>query len=354
MSLASLSGHAVTRAVVPVPACGVPWADVELVDPVELSGQVSLALADAVIALTVVSGGPVNGRAAYRLVGGRGKWGQEISPKAYQDDGGVKVSTIARDVADLVGESIASYPSTRVGPHFARSAGPASRVMHELAPRAWHVGLDGVTRFGIRTPTQYTGTDTRTRFDPAVGVVEIATESIAALVPGVRVDGAEPATDVEYVLDDKRLTVRVYSGPRPSRRLDAFRRIYDAIDPRRPYRSVYEYRVVTQSGERLNLQPVRAASGMPDLARVPVRPGMAGMRATVALGSLVLVAFADADPSRPQVISHDAVDSPGWMPLTLDFGEAPRLGVARLTDAVQAGPFAGVITLASTRVRAGL
>jgi len=81
---------------------------------------------------------------------------------------------------------------------------------------------------------------------------------------------------------------------------------------------------------------------------------MAGLRADVQPGELVLVVFADADPSRPCVVAHDAPDSPGWMPLALELGGPGALGVARITDAVQAGAFAGVITFASARVKASI
>jgi hypothetical protein len=354
MSTASVNGHTISRLAMPVPAWGHWFADVDLVDDVTLSGAVVVKLADIEAHGTVLSGGPYNGRASYRVIGGAGGWGREVAAKSYADDAGVKLATVATDVALAVGETLADVPSTRRGPHYARAAGLASQALNELAPRAWYVGLDGLTHFGARPAVTYAGDGVRTRVDPAGLVVDVATDTIATLVPGVRVDGAPPSVDVEYLLDDKRLTARVYAGPRTSRRLDALRRIFDALDPRRPYRGVTEYRVVSQSGERLNLQPARASSGLGDLTRVPVRPGVAGCRALVALGELVLVAFADSDPSRPCVVAHGAADSPGFMPIELDFGELPRLGVARMTDPVVAGPFAGTITLGSTRIKAGL
>src|SRR5690606_20845405 len=154
------------------------------------------------------------------------------------------------------------FPATRIGPHFARVAATASAVLHTVAPRAWRVDFDGVTRHGKRAASTYTGAGARTRVAPAADVIEIATESISALVPGVSVDGSDPATDVEYVIDSKRLVARVYAGRPASRRLDAFARILAALDPRHRYRGTFEFRVVTQTGERLNLQPVRSATGL--------------------------------------------------------------------------------------------
>lgn len=354
MSLASLNSVAVTRLLAQVPDWGCWWADVNLAEAETLSGRVTLTLADKTLVGTIVSGGAANGTAAYRIIGGAGGWGRELAAKPYLNDAGLKMSNVIGDAAAAVGETVESAPATRMGSHYARTVGPASRVLHLLTPRAWRVDFDGVTRFGARTYTTYTGDAARSRVDPQGAIVELATEEIGALVPGVVVDGARPATDVEYSLDSKRLTVRVYSSPRTSRRLEALRRIFEALFPDLKYRGVFEFRVVTQTGERLNLQPVRAATGLPDLEQVPVRPGMAGQRATVTLGERVLVAFADADPSRPQVVSHEEPGGPGWMPILLELGETPTLGIARQTDAVVAGPFGGTIVGGSVRVKAGL
>lgn len=353
MTLATLAGKTVTDANVQIPAWGVWWADVTVADDTEISGAVDLQITDVTLRGTIVSGGPHAGRGYYRLAGGAAAWGREVAPQGYQDNSGVQVSTVASDAAGAVGERLGALPTSRLGPHFARSKGPASRVLHEIAPRAWYVGLDGVTQFGDRTPSTYTGDAPRVDADPSGRIITLATETLAGLLPGVQVDGAEPATDVEYVLTPKRLVARIWAGPRPSRRLDAWRRIFEALDPRRLYRGIYEFRVVSQNTERLNLQPMRVASGMCDLENVPVRPGIAGARATVLPGALVLACFADADPSRPQVISHDDADSPGFLPLLLEIGPKPTLGAARMTDPVQAGPFAGTITMASTTTKIG-
>ncbi len=64
--------------------------------------------------------------------------------------------------------------------------------------------------------------------------------------------------------------------------------------------------------------------------------------------------FIDRDPSRPCVTHHAQPDDPGWMPLTLELGGPGALGIARLGDTVQAGPYSGVITGASARIKAAL
>jgi hypothetical protein len=241
-----------------------------------------------------------------------------------------------------------------MGPHFARANDAASSVLNELVPQAWRVDFDGVTRFGKRPTTTYTGDAARTRRDLAPGIFELTTESVAGLVPGVTIDGSEPATDVEYLLEADKLVVKVWAGSSGSRFQGAFGDLLAAHLADLRYRGAYEFRIVSQSGERLNLQPVRSATGMPVLSRVPVRGGMAGIKAQHLAGSLCIVQFLDADPSRPAVTGFDAPDAPGWMPLELDLGGPSALGIARLGDKVQAGPYSGVITSASARIKAAL
>jgi len=301
---------------------GAWWVDADLVEPVALSGGVEVKCADVTAQGAIVSGGIVHGKAAYRIVGGKGGWGTSLPAKPYHNDALIKVATVLADAARECGEAVGALPTTRLGPHYARAAGPGFETLNLLAPGAWYVDFPGVTQFGARASSVYTGDGTRSRIDPAAGVVDIATDVIANLLPGVIVDGAAPATDVEYDLDPKRLTVHVYAKRGLSRRLDAWRRIILALFPEMRYRGMWEYRVTTQDGDRLNLQPVRVASGMPSLARVPIRPGMAGLRADVQLGELVLVSFADSDPSRPNVVAHDAPDAPGWLPDLVEVGSA--------------------------------
>jgi len=318
----TLAGVSSPRGRVQIPAWGAWWADVDLVEDVALSGAVALVVADVPLACTVVSGGAINGRAAYRVVGGAGGWGTTLLARGYADDAGVRVASVLADLARETGETVADASLTaRLGSHYARAAGPAYVALAELSPRAWYVDAAGVTRIGARAVTTYAGDAPRVRIDQAGQIVELAVdEGLSTLVPGVVVDESTPATDVEWSWDGASLVARVWSGPRPSRRLDAWQRIYDALDARRAYRGVYEYRVVTQTGDALNLQPVRTASGMPDLVRVPWRPGVPGVRADVTLGELVVVAFLDSDPSRPVVIAHEAPGAPGWSPTLLEVG----------------------------------
>jgi len=352
VTLATLSGEAVSRLSLQIPCRGLWWSDVDLVDESDLTGSVLLDIGGASYVGYIVSGGAFNGRSSYRVVGGFGGWGKTLPAKGYVNALGVSTATVLRDLADETGERVSTLPTTRQGPHFARVAGPAYSTLSSVVSD-WYVDSDGSTVTSARAPSTFGGEYVVTRHDKGIGAIEIAVDDADGLVPGVSIAGSPSATDVELSLTSNKLICRAYYRRTLPRRIAALDAIWRALDPRRAYRGVYEYRIVSVSGDTLNLQPARVSSGAPDLSEVPIRPGMGGIRADHKDGALVLVCFADSDPGRPQVFAHDAVGAPGWMPTTLHFGDDPTLGVARLTDEVIVGGFSGAITKASTTVKAG-
>ncbi len=350
---ATLNGEPCQHATLTIPGVGLWTAVVSLADALPLAGAVTLSLLDTDWHGFIVAGAVVDGGAKYRIVAGRGGWGKELPSRAYANDAGLLTAQLVADAATAAGEPTPIGFTGRQGPHFDRRAGPASFALNLLAPRAWRSDAAGVVHAGAwpAQPASLLGIQRR---DPQQRIVELeAVGSLAGLTPGTLTEyGA--AADVELEVSKEGSRARLYASPAAPRRARALARLMAAIDPAAPWRGVYEYRVVSQSGERLNLQPIRSRAALPDLARVPVRAGAPGVKATYLPGMAVLVSFLDGDPTRPAVTGFDAPDSPGWMPLELDLGGPLALGVARLTDAVQAGPFAGVITLASTRIKASL
>ena len=322
MSTATLSGQRATHARLTIPAYGLGWADVTVDGEITLSGSAELKIADLTCAMTIMSGGPAKGRSYYRAALGAGGWGRTIAANSYSNDAGVKTSTVLVDAATACGETLdaTTLPATRVGSSYVREAGPASQALQLLSPGAWYVGEDGITRLGKRAATTYTGHGQLGVIDLSRGTVTIAAEEIVTLLPGITVEGLEALDIVHEVAPDAGLRTTLYGAgiASTSRRLEAYRRIIDALFPALKYANMYEYRVVTQEGERLNLQPVRVSTGMPDLRRVFVRPGVAGCRADVALGSRVLVAFANGDPAAPVVLAFEDAEGGGFAPTRLD------------------------------------
>jgi hypothetical protein len=378
---ATLNGNTVTDARLFIPGWGASWHDVTINGDVTLSGAVTLVVADLTIQGTVMSGGPSGkGRSFYRIVAGAGGWGKELPAVSYANDAGVKLSKVFNDVASAAGEKInpASIPSGTVGSYFTRPADIASRVLEQLSPSAWYVDETGTTQIGTRPASTLAATAARvTLLDLARGTLTLASDTIAGILPGVTVDGLT-AIDVEHTIDPKEgLRTKLWgrASTSASRRLSAFRAIVDQLDPDRKFRGTYEYRIVTQNGTRLNLQPVSTVVGMPTLSNVMVRPGVAGCQAQYHLGARVIVGFVNADPGRPVVIAFEDADGPGFLStaLTIDAMTSVAVGpsatsvavagsgspIARLGDqvmvflpptlpvagTVSGSPFAGVITV---------
>jgi hypothetical protein len=360
-SAATLSGLTCTRVALQLPAWGVWWADVEVDRPAALSGAATLVMGGQSYVGTVMSGGAFSGRSRFRVAGGAGGWGKSVVGRHYANDAGIRIAQIVGDAAGLAGETVEDVPAGTVGTQWTREDGPAARTLEALYPSQWYVGEDGITRIGARASVAYSGAATRIGIDAAAGRVELASDDLAGLVPGVIVEGVE-AVDVHHELDGGKLRTTVWGAGRSdtSRRLAAMRRLFEALTVSMRLRGVWEYRVVLQSGERLELQPVRRSLGLPDLRRVKARLAP-GIKAEWAPGSLCLVSFVAGDPSRPVVVAGDDPESPGWLPdeATIEtsgdllLGASPRLGVARTTDAVLCGGFGGTITGGSGTVKAG-
>lgn len=333
-----LNGSAIVRARLQMPAVGIWWIDIETaeVDPVNVAGAAALVtLADATFVGRIIAGGEAFGRGRYHIVGGQGGWGTELPPKGYANNAGVKQITIATDAALEAGETIIGASLDSVGIHYGRTAGPGSRVLHRLAPQNWYVNAAGITVIGQRPALPLAIEFTATTVDPARGCVSLALDSLVGVEPGVIVEGVT-AVDVEATLEGSRLTAQLWGaqGSAKSRRAIAYRRLFDQVISELKYLAPYRYRVVSMLGELLNLQPMRSSLGLPDLERVPVRPGMAGIKAAITGGSEVVVQFLDADPSYPAVTSFAEAGSTGWGVTELVLGgDSDAVALASLVEA---------------------
>jgi len=361
MSGALVAGRRATRALVTLPAWGVWYLEAALSGEHELAGVVAATVGDLALSGTIISAGAFNGRTFARIVAGRGGLARELPAKAYHDDAGVRASTVIRDAMTEAGELVdeSTLPSTRLGAHYTRPEGPASTVLEVLAREAWYVAEDGRVRLGARPAGVLPAGVAVSRVDRARGVVELASSKVASILPGVTAEGLL-VTDVRHEVTGEtglRTTLWGRRGSATTRRLAGWRKLFEALDPDRPFRGVVEYRVVTREGARVNLQPVRSGLGMPSLRRVPAWPGIPGAEGDAALGSRVLVGWVDSDPSRPYVAAYEGSEGEGYVPEALRLGGPGGLDAARKTDAIaisadelnEAGAMAGMtpVTFAS-------
>lgn len=147
------------------------------------------------------------------------------------------------------------------------------------------------------------------------------------------------------------------------RLISLVRTIVNQMIPNAKFMGHYEYRVESWESDAVSCSIISKATGLPDMVKVSLTPAVTGGRAKLVQGAVVVVGFRNADPTLPYVVHGDPnakvdelwVEADGTIhvdgaSVILNGGV---LGVARQTDAVQAGPFSGIITAGSTTVKAG-
>lgn len=368
--LASIAGQRITSLKLHVPYAGAWYADADLAEKAELAGKVEIKLGSLTLSGTVMPAfsGSFGLASKVRVVAGAGGWARDVPAKHYHSDAGVRTLTILEDTARAAGERLGSVqaPRERVGADYVRSAGPASRVLEQLAGGAWHVDFAGLTRIGPRASSPATGYELL-EYDPRSKVATLSVDDPGAVGIGATITGAslpEPATvrELEVVLDGDKLRVLAWCGSGEGtgdRIARALAKVARAEAAKRLH-GLWRYRVLRMSDERVECQAVSKAAGLPDVIPLSMRPGVAGMWAKLKPSSQVLVQFIEGDPALPIVTHFEEADGDGFLPAVVEINAGNRvdignghMGAARMNDKVIAGPFGGTITTGSTKVFVG-
>lgn len=338
MSIASIGPNFCERVRVYVPQHGAWYADVLMIGAPALSGEVTLALGTLDLVGTVVSYGTRGEQAFAKVVGGAGAWGATLPAKPYHNDAGVKAKLVAEDAARECGETLETLTTQeRLGSHFVRRIGPASRTLELSVGRAWHVGYDGVTRVGERashTPAE--GVYTVVDVQPEEGVVTLSLDDLGAVVVGsVLSEGLDvdlTVRDMEIRVDAEEAVIVAWCGGTPStqdRISSALSRLVERESGERIY-GKWRYRVVEMDGDRVKLQAISSAAGLPDILPVDMYPGLAGVHAVLTNSAEVLVEFVEGSPSLPIITGFVGKGGSGFVPvsLTLDATSEIKLGAS--------------------------
>ena len=182
---ATLDGHRITKGHVVIPLRGCITADVQLDDPVELSGPVTLVVGDLSIKAAVTRGGPFTGSSSFRLIGGAAGWMKTIGPKPYDQPWGVKLSAVLQDAAREVGETVSVATDRTLGTRWERQKAPAAWLLQRLAEQ-WWIDTKGVTIVGARPSPTITSAFDVVKAEPEKGRVIIATEVLSAWLPAAK------------------------------------------------------------------------------------------------------------------------------------------------------------------------
>lgn len=311
----TLNGNTAHSCVVYAHETGCWTAEVQC-DADSMSGKVTLDLEGVEFICSVIKAQRDQAWLHVELQGGAG-WSKELPPKAYAvNDAGTKVQLIVEDLARSVGETLGSIElgTPRLGPQHTRPAGRASVSLQEaLRGTNWYVDYSGVTQIGARP--------SRTLTSDAFTLLGYKREAHEAIVSVDAADAILPGDVIEHELVPegfrvKSLTLRWDPSVLLQMTLKAdddmdvvslIQRIV-ALQLQEKLYGVYEYQVAGQSGQKLDLQPIRTKL-MPSLARVPIWPGIPGAKMTIPTGMRCLVIFKDGDRSNPVVINFvDAAD----------------------------------------------
>ncbi len=336
-----------SAAEVRIPRGGAPWATVEHTagdTPMLAEGaRVMLDVAGLRIACAVLPGGAGErgGVRTYELVGGAGGWARDVpagSDGGHRNDAGVMLSTVARRLAESVGETLATVPAgadRALGTHAMRGGEQNAGAMLSLlcglpgrAPRVpWHVGLDGVTRLGSRA-TLPAVTATEIDRDPLGDWVAFAEDDASSLLPGATVGGRE-VLSLEIRASASGVRETVYLAPTDGgagtdlmSELRAW--VLALLRPLVFPRGLYLYRIspngVSVDG-RFDAVPERSLFAKP-LQGLRFWPGAAGHAARPKIGSRIIVAFLDGDPNQPIVLGTQPLDAGLGKPNRIDHDAA--------------------------------
>jgi len=328
MSFATINEQPCSSAWLHMPWTGVWSATCELHEPAAVSGAVELRLGDTTLRGTVDDGrsGVFAGRQKVTILGGAGGWRKPIPSRPHHNDGTLRASRLAVAAGREVGEVLvvaSALDRTLAGNDFSREADSASRVLRLLFGDAWWVGSDGITRVDSRAIVDATGKAQILEYDPQTRRAELAIDGndVSVVFPGASLAdpvrlGASPFVVRDVGIEVAGTTVRAHAmaGSFEERLREL------THDESRSFFGTYRYRVYRMAGDRVELQIVRRATGLPDALPVSMSPGVAGAWSSLAEGSIVLVQFLEGDPSLPIVTGFTRKDNgaggaePGFIP----------------------------------------
>lgn len=346
----SANGARVTAANVSIPYYGLPVADVRLAGDEPLTNPVALVIGNLSLRMAVLRQRPFGGSTSARLVGGAGGWGRAVPARFYRLASGVPLSMILRDVAAEVGETVSLETDRLVGNWYAREAGPAQRVLRQLAGELVWIDAAGVTQVGARATTSIKSPATVSDLDGGAGWVDVATEDVAAWRPGatfsgpsvpggltvgaVRIaSGSDGTLRLEVLTLDALLATESGAPTAADRSMAALRAIVRAEDPERVAAGIWEYQVERADAATFDGSPTSADFPLPALVGVPYRGALAGASCVPARGTLAYVAFANQDSTRPVLVA---------------FGPTvPEAATLDATGTLALGPSSSSVVLAS-------
>ena len=123
------------------------------------------------------------------------------------------------------------------------------------------------------------------------------------------------------------------------RLLAAIRLIIRGEIPAFTFFGTYEYSIQNVSGQTVDVRPTDTTLSLPSISNIPIFPSILAEAITgIPVGSICLVRFVNADPSRPEVCSISSLSQTA----TIDATDTVTLGSSNTTAVVIGGGSAPV------------
>lgn len=305
----ALDGNLLERACIVLPRTGAWTADVEHIDTSTAlaGGNCSLTFGTQTFVGTVVRV-QSNQAPGYdtRIVGGNGNLSKVLPGAQFK-------SPTLQNVLDAAirdgGEELSSTSSTlstsvNFWERSSRTLGQELDAIAAAAGVEWKVLLGGTIWLGTPDwadsdldPVDYQVLESHAD----TGMMLVAAEDPVVLA-GQTFEGIRVGQVIHRIEPDATRT-EVYTDTGVDRAMGALDALIRRSAPRDLF-AFYEYKVISQSGDTLELRTLDAR--MPDLSKVPYRPGVPGAVYTVAAGARCLVGFAGGSEQTPYIAGWTA------------------------------------------------
>jgi len=292
------------------------------------------------------------------MVGGFGGWRKVLPARGYTHPSGLMLSTILNDAARECGETIVVTGDVPVGPAFARRGGReqdvAERVLRELLAGKWWIDTDGVTRTSDRAATPIKSAFTVEQWSGSRGRFLIATEAYEDWMPG-RTFSAPTVTTPQTIStvsiiaeNDGKVRLEVLTdGNKEDRLQDQIRHIIRDEMASMGLAALVEYTVRAATPATVDLEVADPTTGWPSMLSVPMFPGLLGEKVTPNPGTRAVMAFLNADPTKPRLMHLDGIP----LLATIDATTFVKIGQGALPAARAGDLAAGIFPIITTQAK---
>lgn len=306
MSLVTLNGVGIISGRIIFPLRGRWYAELTAQgrDTAILNGPATLIVGSTPLVGTAKADASEGNLVTVTVVGGQDGLDDEVTPQHYV---AATVRTILTETLGLGGETISPVSSADILdaflPQSTRAKGIVADSLKRLVPAdaSWRFLPDGTVWIGKETWLPLTTSHVLESEEPTQERFTVALEG-ATVLPGFTFLG-QKVSSVAYHLDETKLRAVVSYGRARAQEADDLGKIIDRqVGERLDFSTAYLCRVVGQNGDG-SLELVSTDPRIPNMSRVPIRPGLPGLTGIKVLpgATMAIVEYENGDKNKPFV-----------------------------------------------------